>query len=170
MPISPGVPVLLATCGPPDVSRHIASIVVDSVDAVSSRRPGSDVFKECFEGISPFLTHPDTTGSIVPIGTVVLPVAARFHVQPCRILGTLIHPVGSHEKFLPTPTGLDRSSSNLIGPLLDSIPARTLELPEPVPMPVSAPSPNHGEPVELDPWGHWIGLHVGQCITNLEGW
>ena len=76
---------LLFFCRPPDVSRLVVSVHVDSVDAVEWARSGADVGQERREIVKPFRADGDSASSVSDVFTTRNGRTSAPHVFPRRV-------------------------------------------------------------------------------------
>lgn len=80
---------------PADVTRFVATIIVDSIEGVSARWPRPHVAQKRHEIALPFSTDPNSTAAIIRVLRIVRIVAASFHTCPNNVFGGLSAAMGS---------------------------------------------------------------------------
>jgi len=106
---------LLARRRPPDVSRFVVPVYIDSIERVRRRRLVADVRKEPQEVVPPLLADPNATTAVVMPIFLIRILAALDHREPRTIFGR--------------PHAADRVPMLESG-FLDEMPARTRPAPQ----------------------------------------
>lgn len=85
----PGISRLLARKSPAAIAGFIISIIINAINGMAQGRPAAHVRKKCLETISPAFANLDAPSSPSCIARVIGIVAAKFHLCPDTMLGTL---------------------------------------------------------------------------------
>lgn len=85
------VAILGCLSGPPNISRFVVSIVVDTVKRMLTRRSRTNVGEECGKVANPLRKHRDSAAAVPWVCLVVLIAAASLYIGPSLIFRRAPH-------------------------------------------------------------------------------
>ncbi|AXF59634.1 hypothetical protein DVA43_08760 [Leclercia sp. W6] len=90
--IIPFVVLLLDIGNPSYVSWLVITFTVNPVET-KAFRPATNMFKESYKTIEPFLADRNPSTAIIWIGANIWVAASIFHIDPCTIFRSVFHPM-----------------------------------------------------------------------------
>lgn len=83
--VASAVPTLLHSCGPDNIARDVAGVIVDALDGMPRRWLRADVRPKRLNVVYPLWGHDDASATVPMVLGTILVVAARLNVLPCPV-------------------------------------------------------------------------------------